>query len=194
MGSITEARIPEVTASAGAKCSFTGTGAVLVTANTGAIGSITGARIPEVTARAGDTPSRSGEGAVSKTAGTWRHRHDHWSSPSIGDSRSWSPVLTHRNRLCVGACNDGRHRLDHWSSASMGDSRCYCCTDGLHNGTRSVMALVSLSLSQSKVRFVSAALNTFLHIIVTSWSTQSRCSVLDKIIQGTGSKIAIWAN
>ena len=99
-----------------------------------------------------------------------RHRHGHWSSPSIGDSRSWSPVLTHRNRLCVGACNDGRHKLDHWSSASMGDSRCYCCTDGLHNGTRSVMALVRLSLSQSKVRFVSAALNTFLNIIVTSWS------------------------
>ena len=104
-------------------------------------------------------------------------------------------MLTHRNRLCVGACNDGRHKLDHWRSASMGDSRCWshvfthrnrswCCMRdgrcwshvlihksrrcGLHNGTRSVMALVRLSLSQSKVRFVSAALNTFLNIIVTS--------------------------
>ena len=45
IGSITGARLPQVTASAGVKCSLTGTGAVSVTAGTGAIGSITGARL-----------------------------------------------------------------------------------------------------------------------------------------------------
>ena len=38
----------------------------------------------------------------------------------------------------------------------------------LAKGTRSEVALVRLSLWQSKVRFVSAALNHFLNIIVTS--------------------------
>ena len=55
---------------AGAKCSFTGTGAVLVTANTGSIGTITGARLPEVTACAGATCSLTGTGGVSVTPHT----------------------------------------------------------------------------------------------------------------------------
>ena len=51
-----------------------------------------------------------------------RHRPDHWSSASIGDSGCWSHVFTHRNRRRVGDGRYGRHRHDHWSSPSIGDS------------------------------------------------------------------------
>ena len=112
---ITGAGVAQVTAGAGATCSFAGAGAAKATAGAGATYSITSAGAALVTASAGATYSITGDGSTRRC---WSHVFDRWSRDldcllhdlylrklhSVDDKNWW---LQESSQMC------GCHVLDH---------------------------------------------------------------------------------